>query len=552
MDRPLASHPALRRRQWAGAACATPHGAGASAAPRRGAPISTWTAPVLLWLCIVLSSVLSLAPRSLRRAVAATLHAVAAIPRTIPRTIPYPPRFPVVGVVNIDQGAGGTAIAPADIGVDARAGRVLFIGRFMGNQATNPTERTSLYAADARDGHIVRAIRLSDLAALVAFDPAAGRTVVVTGQSPAPAVATLYDDGALALVGTAPVSDLPAAVRVDEARGRAFVVNTFPQNAPTDPNLTNSVSMIDIRSGRLIRVLHPDGLFNGQGGEALLSAEVDAATGNLVVVAGGNGAPEDAILLVDPTSGAVRRRIPVPGPARQPGDHSFVAAHVYAQLRRIFVVSRDGHTLVVIDADNGRVVRTLTLRHPLVSLVADERAGRVFAFAPVSRNGVGGPPRRVDVFDGHGGDLLSSTVLGEDVATVGSPHGSGRSPIAGVLDGQAGRLFVPTINAASMAGHVDVFDTHSGALIASRAMPAASILIPSASGQRVLALETRLYPGFGAVSVLNGRTGATVTTYPRVLSTSLDGADAVAVDAGLRRAFVFGGDGELLTLNTAL
>ncbi len=546
MDRPLASHLALRRRQWAGAACTTPQGA--SAAPRRGAPLSTWTAPVLLWLCIVLSSVLSLAPRSSRRAVAATPHAVAAIPRTTP----YPPRFPVVGVVSIDQGAGGTAIAPDEIGVDARAGRVLFIGRVMGNQTTNPTERTSLYAADARDGYIVRTIRLSDLAALVAFDPAAGRTVVVTGHSPSPAVATLYDDRTIAPVGTAPVSDLPAAVRVDEARGRAFVVNTYPQNAPTDPNLTNSVSMIDIRSGRLIRVLHPVGLYTGQGGDTLLSAEVDTATGNLVVAAVGDSLPDDAILLVDPTSGAVLHRIPVPGPPRAPGDHSVVAAHVYAQLRRIFVVSRDGLTLVVIDADNGRVVRTLTLRHPLISLVADEHAGRVFAFAPASTNGVGGPPRRVDVFDGHSGDLLSSTVLGEDVATVGSPHGSGRSPIAGVLDAQTGRLFVPTIDGASMSGYVDVFDTHSGALVASRAMPAASILIPSASGQRVLALETRLYPGFGTVAVLDGRTGATVTTYPRVLSTSLDGADAVAVDAGLRRAFVLGGDGELLTLNTAL
>jgi len=68
----------------------------------------------------------------------------------------------------------------------------------------------------------------------------------------------------------------------------------------------------------------------------------------------------------------------------------------------------------------------------------------------------------------------------------------------------------------------------------------------------VLALETRLYPGFGAVAVLDGRTGATVTTYPRVLSTSLDGAYAVAVDTGPRRAFVFGSDGELLTLNTSL
>jgi len=548
MDRPLASHPASRRRQRASAPRATSHDAGASAATGRGASISTWTAPVpvLLWLCVVLSSVLSPAPRSSRRAADATPHAVAAIPRTMP----YPPRFPVVGVANIDQGAGGTAIAPDDIGVDARAGRVLFIGRFMGNQTTNPTERTSLYAADARDGHIVRTIGLSDLAALVAFDPAAGRTVVVTGHSPSPAVATLYDDGALAPVGTAPVSDLPAAVRVDEARGRAFVVNTLPQNAPTDPNLTNSVSMIDIRGGRLIRVLHPVGLYTGQGGDTLLSAEVDTATGNLVVAAGGDGNTEDAILLVDPTSGAVRRRIPVPAPPRQPGDHGFVAAHVYAQLRRIFVVSRDGLTLVVIDADNGRVVRTLTLRHPLISLVADERAGRVFAFAPASRNGVGEPPRRVDVFDGHSGDLLSSTVLGEDIATVGTSRGSGRSPIAGVLDGQTGRLFVPTINGASMSGHVDVFDTHSGALVASRAMPAASILIPSVSGQRVLALETRLYPGFGAVAVLDGRTGATVTTYPRVLSTSLDGADAVAVDGSLRRAFVFGDDGELLTLNT--
>jgi len=49
--------------------------------------------------------------------------------------------------------------------------------------------------------------------------------------------------------------------------------------------LTNSVSMIDIRGGRLIRVLHPIGLYNGQGGDTLLSAEVDTATGNLVVAA---------------------------------------------------------------------------------------------------------------------------------------------------------------------------------------------------------------------------------------------------------------------------
>ena len=472
-------------------------------------------------------------------AVAPAIRSARPLAAPVASPSPRPPPSPVVASLPLPGDTGTVAL-----GVDARAGRVVLF--------TGPNH-PFLSTLDARDGRVVRRIALGgvDETYRVAFDAAAGLAITIAQGSNA-AFATLYDDRTLDAVGSVRVASYATLVRVDEARGRLFVLNGPAQNVP-DPGAINTVSVVDLHPNvPLPRVLRPVGS-RPTSADALVGMDVDAATGRLVLVTeSGRG---NAVLLVDPTTGAVAHRTPTvldPGDWGQTRAFAYIyppVAWVFPRLRRVF--ARFGHMLVVIDADSGRIVRTLTLRHAVGSLVADERAGRVFGVAVGAGDETSAVPRRVDVFDGRSGDLLTSTVTGGDIQLIGRVSQYGDPPAPGVLDARTGRFFVTTIHPVANAGPVDMFDTRSGTLVLGQDLPAAPILALDARAGRVLALETLVHPGTGSLAVLDAHTGAVVATYAHALPGHFIDALAVAVDEDTHRAFVVGDNGALIVLNTA-
>ena len=481
--------------------------------------------------------------RTILTGVAASVPPASA-PAAAPITPPLSSPSPFVASVLL-PGDVGTAV----VKVDPYAARVVVL---------TGSRHRFLSTLDGRDGHLVQHVALGGPvdACCLGFDVVPGRAIVVSQRASA-TIATLYDDRSLAVLGTARVSAYATSIRVDAARQRLLVLNGTPQNKgfPADNATINTVSMVDLSAQPPTahpRRLVTRGLFSG-GKDVVVQMSLDAATGNLVLIT--DHGREYRVLLVDPASGTVLHTsvVPYASDLTVTLASSYAFAHqyppvswVFPRLRRIF--ARFGHTLAVIDADNGRVVGSRAVRHAVGSLMADERAGRVFGIAAATGDETAAPPRRVDVFDGRTGDLIASTVTRGDIQTFDQPAPSVGSPAAGVVDVLTGRFFVPTIDPVSLVSGVEVFDARTGALTRHIGLDGVPTLIVDARASRVLALRAPVGSGSNALSVLDASTGAVVATYPR--GGYGFGVTTTAVDENAHRAYAVDGENKFVVLRT--
>lgn len=247
-------------------------------------------------------------------------------------------------------------LSRARVAVDAAAGRVVTLNPM----SVNNQPHSSLSLLDARTGAVTRTVALSitdspDALAIdsqtgnafittttdkvLTYSPARGRIIQSTTVAPRPAA--LAVDGAAGrvlvassgppsaisildthngqLLATIPLSTplflSPYGVAVDEATGRAFVLNRGTYNPATgEPTGQGSVLVLDTRAGRLLRTVT---LGTDPGFVA-----VDAQRGRVFVLNGGtasnvNGVvhPHDdgSISVLDAATGAITRTIPAGG-----------------------------------------------------------------------------------------------------------------------------------------------------------------------------------------------------------------------------------------------
>lgn len=263
-------------------------------------------------------------------------------------------------------------------------------------------------------------------------------------------VAIAHGSGAGAVIATIPVGANPVAVVADARSGLAFAIN----------NGDNTVSVLDAATAALRRTLRV--------GSAPTNAILDAMHGRLAVLNTGwraveqggqilayswDGSGSSSISLLDAASGQVLRTVPA--------DVSVHGAIVDAQSWRVFVGAYDLHDegIAVLRAATHRSLLRYTTPDRPVGVASDGRLHRAFVVSDLNQ-----PGATLSVFD----TATGAFVQGRDIGAV-----FGRRSLA--ADERTGRTFIGTVifgpNGA-LSGGVAVFDTRTGTLLRTVAVPA--------------------------------------------------------------------------------
>ena len=212
----------------------------------------------------------------------------------------------------------------------------------------------TLWLALAGTDAVLRTIPLSssDAAGTIAVDEHAGRAIV--GGGAGPTTLSLIDTQTGALLQAVDLGGGSCrAVAVAVGAGRTFVLERAPGNTGT----SDVVSMLDTRTGTLMRVVRVP--------LAPIAVAVDEQGGHVFVASEGrrkgfgNTLGAGTLSMLDARTGALIRRVPL-------GIHPVTAA-VDGRTRRVFVVNggpigRAGlgvGAVTVLDADTGGVLRTV-------------------------------------------------------------------------------------------------------------------------------------------------------------------------------------------------
>lgn len=350
-------------------------------------------------------------------------------------------------------------------------------------------------------------VPLPGTGALMSVDARTHRAFVLTSAQKGTATrgylttVSTNDDSALSTIA---LGQNPSAMGLDERTGMLFVSDY----------VDNTVAVIKAGTGVMVRTigLGPP----GQGGRELAidahaervfvagrpgSSMLDAQRGTLLRrVAGGYAVAiserfdrafvmdDRRVTVLDARTGAILRAYPLPE-----GLHDAV---VNEHSGRVFVDSNSGGTVLVLNAANGAMVRTLG-RSPLASssIVVDRRAGHIL--------GVGGAPREIAICDGRTGDVLWHLPAGQ-------------APSAPVVDERTGHIFVADAASATLT-MIGERDGHVLRRVASQA-PTGPLVLDRARG-RLFAIShdalagQGLYLQSGRVSVLDTATGSTLAAF---------------------------------------
>ena len=195
-----------------------------------------------------------------------------------------------------------------------------------GRAVVTSMDTNEVYFLDVRTGtvlHTVTVGRLPQPPDAVAVDGQVEHVVIIVDRA---RTATLLDARTGAVLRTVTVGVSPQAVAVDERTHRAFVVNEGPRGRDGLPVGTGSVSVLDMRSGAVLRTIGV--------GVAPHAVALDARTGRVFVV---NEGIQDARGMIT-TRGSVS----------------------------------------VLDAQTGIVLRTVALGLQPIAVAVDDRIGRAF------------------------------------------------------------------------------------------------------------------------------------------------------------------------------
>lgn len=248
----------------------------------------------------------------------------------------------------------------------------------------------------------------------------------------------------------------PAALAVDEQSARVFVA-TLGHLAQGNATGLGSVSVLDARNGRLLRMVHagvwPESLAidsatkrvfvvnnpaHGTGSVTVLdatsgrrlrtvavgqfpsSAFVDVLHGHVFV---GSAA---GVAMLDARNGRVLRVVPI-----APDPITTITSVVAVDERRGRAIALTGSSLSILDTRDGRLVQTLAGVADSSTVAPDERSGRVFVLAAGPRYPQGNPKGTgtVSVLDDQSGRLVQTITVG-------------LLPVQVAVDERTGHIFV--------------------------------------------------------------------------------------------------------------
>lgn len=199
-----------------------------------------------------------------------------------------------------------------------------------------------------------------------------------------------------------------------------------------------------------------------------------------------------------------------------------VALAVDERAGHVFVANQVDGTVSVLDARNGRVIRTVPVGTAPVAIAVDARTGRAFVVnSNVFPTGTISGPSSVSVLDTHTGALVRTVAVGQRAYTL-------------AIDERANRVFV--VNGDSDS--VNVLDARTGQALHT---------IPVGLGPRSIAADAgagRIFVanyGSSTVSMLDAASGQVIRTVP--VGTPNQSPNSLLVDAHSNRVFVgTGGD----------
>lgn len=402
---------------------------------------------------------------------------------------------PVVRTIEMDQTVD-------DVAMDTSASRV-FIDTSHGND-------TAMRVLDTRTGMLVRTIHAPDGPAELGVSARASHLFAARATTYTASVRML-DLHSGAVLRTVPIDPNPVAVLVQEQVGRVYVASTGVGIGNAHGcSVPNSVSILDTRSGLLLRRIH---LTTG-----VNSIAVDERTGRAILTSDNHCFMGPfSIGVLDVTSGRLPRTIPIAlRPTRVVVDEATGRAFVLAATPNPFGPAPNIGRVFVLDVRTGALIRSIPLGSPPTDIAVDERTGRVFV-------AVGGPSRIVSYTfpptnSGASGSGMVSSGMTRMTIGLGSVQmldarsgivlraiPVGVNPEAVAVDARRGRVFV--VNAGSADGY-------------------------ATSGPTRVTIKAFLTAP-GSVSLLDATTGTVSRTI--TLDTS---PHAIAVDDAAGRAFV--------------
>jgi len=275
----------------------------------------------------------------------------------------------------------------------------------------------------------------------------------------------------------------PGVLALDQRRGRVVVVSSTTTTRATVLSVAayNDVTGAIIRARRIVTrpvaPVSPSSIFNDD-----VAVALDEGTGRIFVLhapsIAGRATPGRVDVLDEYTLGLVRA-VPVGGVARPPV--------VAERTARVFVASQRSGAVSVLDARDGRLLRTVSVARgplgPTAAPVVDDATGRVFFAADTARD-------NLIVLDARSGSVLRRLTIGAFPQAIALDRGNGRVLVASggsvaVLDARDGRLLrtAPLIGTprtllvdasahhafASYSDNVDIsmLDTATGAVLRS-------------------------------------------------------------------------------------
>ncbi len=399
---------------------------------------------------------------------------------------------PIVAVVPLGPSADSQSVAFA-VAMDGRTGRTFAVG----SDATT----SQISVLDTATGAVVRSVTSGPAVqggvSGIDVDEARGRALVLTdpGQGSPGRVSILSArDGHI--LNSAAVGLTPRPIALDERRGHFFALTT---NADGH----GRVAMIDTVTGRVLHTLAiATGDSEGPSGLAL-----DEARGRLFVTTIDLDS-KGYVSVLDTSNGAVVRTVALGSTAQ--GDGTMAAD---GRAGHVFVAS--GSNVRMLDARDGRVLRTVTTGVQVTSVVVNERTSHVFVSAGKSvlmLDARSGAVLGIASSPGTAGGILTS-VESTGRVFLTTTADSGNVGLFGVLDATTGAL-VRTIaesGQASVVRAVDertgrVFDAVAGAYKpGGQVGPGAIVVRDGHSG-----LVRQSVQVSADLIVLNGRTGAAV------------------------------------------
>jgi len=363
------------------------------------------------------------------------------------------------GVLHIVPVAGD-AIS-VGIAVDPLTGRIVM-------QSGDITRSGTVSVLEAATGRLVRATAIGPYPAhQVLVDARASRAFVMTANTSGTAGTIVIVDTRSGKVIQSLATSAFLAVAVDPAIGHVFVAPPAPKGG---------VRMLDARSGKLLRVVAVTG-------DQIV---IDGRTGHTFIV--DNQA--NRVSMVDTRTGGVLRRVHVGGMANGTtvamdermnylfigeSSHMVCSGSTSSSCRFVSL----SH-IIVLDTHTGRIVRTLTTGTAFPTAIAvDARTNRAFVFytdAPLGGDETG----LLRVLDARTARVLHT------LKTAVRPYESGVA-----VDRRRGRIYAVDPNNGTQ-----VFDAATGQLIRTIAAPGDAIALDERSGHAFVARRWSPQPTF--------------------------------------------------------